>query len=119
MICIGFLSLENPDWDTKVTDYWNKHINTLQNYNLILKLHNIIFTMTVIKSKLIWGTQNHEIVSQLQEKRWPTETRPKITQVLELADEDFKAAITVTMLNKVKENMLVVNKKTKSQQRNY
>lgn len=64
----------------------------------------------MIKSKITWCTKIHEIVTRLQEKRQPTETNPKITQVMELADKDFKVVI-ITMLNKVKENMLVVNEK--------
>lgn len=37
-----------------------------------------------------------------------------MTQMLELADKDFKATI-LTMLKDVKENMLIMNKKRKSQ----
>lgn len=66
--------------------------------------------MTVIKSKITWCIKIHEIVTRLQEKRQTTETNPKITQAMELADKDFKVVI-ITMLNKAKENMPVVNEK--------
>lgn len=49
----------------------------------------------------------------MQEKRQTTETNPKITQAMELADKDFKVVI-ITMLNKAKENMPVVNEKTQN-----
>lgn len=39
-----------------------------------------------------------------------TETHPKITQMLELSDKDFKVAI-VTMLMDMKEDMLTINGK--------
>lgn len=55
---------------------------------------------------------NQEIATQVQEGRQPTESDPKIIQLLELADEGFKVII-VTMLSEVKENMLMVNKKIK------
>ena len=42
----------------------------------------------------------------MQEERQPTESDAKI------GDEGFKASV-ITMLNEVKENMLMVNKKTK------
>lgn len=47
----------------------------------------------------------------------PTDANSKIAQMLELTSKDFKAVI-VTMLNEIKENMLVMNENRKSQQRN-
>lgn len=51
-----------------------------------------------------------------QEEGWSTEANPQVTQMLELADKDFKASIK-TMLNDVKKNMLKKGNDRK-QQRN-
>lgn len=48
-----------------------------------------------------------------QEER-QSRKHPEMTQMLELADKDFKAT-NLTMLKDVKENMLIMNKKRKSQ----
>lgn len=46
-----------------------------------------------------------------QEKRQSTEIDTKITQILNLADKNFKAAV-ITTLSNVKENILNMNIKT-------
>lgn len=52
-----------------------------------------------------------------REKRQTTETNSEMIQMLDLAEKDFKAVI-ITMVNEVKENMLVMDRNRKSQERN-
>lgn len=52
-----------------------------------------------------------------REKRQTTETNSEMIQMLDLAEKDFKAVI-ITMFNEVKENMLVMDRNRKSQERN-
>lgn len=44
-------------------------------------------------------------MTQSQEKKKSMETNPKMTQMLELGDKDFKGCVTATILNEGKENI--------------
>lgn len=52
-------------------------------------------------------------MTQTQEERQSIEIYPRMTQLLKLTDKDFKTAI-ISLLEGIKENMLVINKQEKS-----
>ena len=47
-------------------------------------------------------------VTQSQENRQSIDASPKMNQIMELSDKDFKAAI-ITIFSEVKKNMFIMN----------
>lgn len=52
--------------------------------------------------------KKRELVTYSQEKRQSRETDPEVTQMLELADHNFKVAV-ITMLHEVRDCMFITN----------
>lgn len=54
-----------------------------------------------------------ESVTHSQEKRQSRETDPEMTQMLELADHNFKVAV-ITMLHEVRDYLFITNEMTEN-----
>lgn len=88
----------------------------LEQCNKIQNLHKIKFKCLLYVQKLLDMWRSKKIRLNIKEKNQSTDASPKINQMLELSDRDFKAEI-ITMHSEIKKNMLVMNDII-SQQRN-
>ena len=62
----------------------------------------------MIDSQITWHIKNQENEAHSQEKREWTTSDPEMKQILKVTDKNVKAAI-LTILDKVKQNMLSMN----------
>lgn len=90
-----------------------KNISTLQRN--ITESTTLTFITCRIQSKFTQHLNNQKTVILFLEKR-QIETNFEMIQILDSAEKCFKAFF-IMMFKKLKENMLVINKNRKSQQR--
>lgn len=92
-------------------------INTLEKDNRIQCLYNIPFTISNIKFKKLVDKRREKCDPYPREKT-SIETHSEMRQMLTLTDEDFKAAIMITITKNSKETIIGMSKHGESQQRN-
>ena len=75
---------------------------------MIQKPCNETSTMSSMKSKIMTHVKKQETATHNEEKNQVIKMDPKMIQMLELTDKDFKAA-TINVFKDLEENMVIMN----------